>query len=450
MYHPPRKKWELRAINASFVLLFLVVVGLLQWLSLEFPLQLDLTAANRHSLPEATQAALNGLKEPLRITAYASHRAEGQLRRAIRAFIGRYQRYKPDIEPEFVDPDANPERARQAGVRGDGELVLQYRGQSENLALSQLNDEFLTNLLTRLGHPGERWLVFLSGHGERSAERQANFDVSLWASHLLKRGFQVRTLALGEHPQIPRNTSALVIAGPRARLLPGEVREIERYLDAGGDLLWLADPGPLHGLEPIAEKLGVEFLPGVIVDQVSQRLTGQPAMLVIANYGAHPVVRRFATMTLFPRAGALQVDAPQGWEGSVLLDTREDAWLETGPITDSSRFDKGRDIRGPLNLAVALTRVVNGRQQRIVVMGNGEYLANAYLGNGGNLELGMSLVNWLSYDDAYVSIPVQTARDRTLELSYPLRGAMAGMFLLVLPLAFIAGGTVVWLRRRRR
>ena len=87
MYHSPRKKWELRAINASFVVLFLVVVGLLQSLSREFPLQFDLTASRRHSLSEASQAAVKGLTEPLTITAYASQR--GQLRRVIGELIPR-------------------------------------------------------------------------------------------------------------------------------------------------------------------------------------------------------------------------------------------------------------------------------------------------------------------------------------------------------------------------
>lgn len=450
MQHPTWKQWEPRVIHATFVALFLVAVGLLNWIGQEFPLQFDLTAANRHSLPEASQAALNGLGEPLKITAFANQGSEGQLRRAIAAFVARYQRYKSNISLEFVDPDVDPERVRRAGVRGDGELIFEYRGKREHLALAQLSDGAVTNLLTQLGHRGEHWLVFLSGHGERSPDRPANFDLSDWAAHLRSRGFNLRALSLGDHPQIPQNTTVLVVAGPRVSLLSGEAREIGNYIERGGNLLWLADPGPLHGLESVAEMLGIEFLPGAVVDRQSERITGDPTLLAIANYGIHPVVRQFTITTVFPRAGALQVEAPEGWESAVILDTRESAWLETGPVSASSRFDKEKDVRGPLNLAVALTRSIDDRQQRIAVVNNGEFIANRYLGVGGNLELGMSLVNWLSHEDAYVSIPVQTARDRTLELSYTARGVIAGIFLLVLPLLLVTGGVIVWLRRRRR
>jgi ABC-type uncharacterized transport system involved in gliding motility auxiliary subunit len=449
MLRTPRTKWELRLVNLSFVVLFLTAVGLLQWLSREYHLRLDLTRHNRHSLSEASVAAVERLKEPLTITAFAG--GHGALRGNIRELIGRYQKYKPDIQLVFVDPDTSPEQVREAGVQHEGELRLEYSGARENIAPSRLNEENLTNAFTRLGHRGERWLVFLSGHGERSPDRQANFDLSLWADQLRRRGFKTRALALGEHPRIPQNTTALVIAGPRARLLRGEVGEIEKYLERGGNLLWLADPGPRHGLERLAETLGIEFLPGTVVDPASEAITGNAAAVVVAKYGPHPVVRNFADMTLFPHAVALQLNAPKGWHGAILLDTHPSAWAETGALNGKIEFDKGKDIRGPLNLGVGLTRPrEENREQRVVVLGDGDFLSNRFLGNAGNLDFGMSLVNWLSQNDAYVNIPVRVARDRRLDLSPTALAFLGGVFRLALPLLLIGGGLTVWLRRRKR
>lgn len=442
------KKWELRLVNASFVLLFLLAVGLLQWLSREYHLKVDLTQNSRHTLSAASVAAVERLAEPLTVTAYASQR--GERRRVIAELVARYQRHKPDIRLEFVDPDSAPERAREAGVRHDGEIVLAYGEARERLTPTQLNEEQFTNALTRLGQRGERWLVFLSGHGERSPDREANFDVSLWAGELRKRGFKTRALALAEHSRIPDNTAVLIVAGPRVRLLPGEVKEIERFLEEGGNLLWLHDPGPLHGLERIAERLGVEFQPGVIVDPVSQAITGSATAIVVANYSTHPVVRDFGQAVLFPHALGIGMNAPPGWRGTVLMDTGPNAWSETGPLDGPARFDKGKDVPGPLNLAVALTREHGEREQRVVVVGDGDFLSNAFLGNVGNLDFGMSLINWLSHRDAYVSIPVKVARDRRLELSRGAQLAIAGGFLILLPLLLSVSGTAIWLVRRKR
>ncbi|BAV32954.1 ABC transporter [Sulfuricaulis limicola] len=449
MYHTSKTHWQLRLMNISFVVLFLLAVGLLQWLAKEYHLQFDWTRMHRHSLAPASVTVTERLKEPLKITAFASQR--GEARRLIQEMVGRYQKYKPDITLEFVDPDTAPERVRQAGVQFDGELVFEYGDARENLPPSQFNEQNFTNALTRLGHRGERWVVFLSGHGERSPDKQANFDFSTWAGQLRSRGFQTRTLSLGEHPRIPDNTTVLVIAGPRTRLLAGEVREIQNYLDRGGNLLWLHDPGLLLGLEPLAESLGIEFHPGVIVDPTSENITGNAAAIVVTKYGSHPVVRSFGENTVFPQAAGISLRAPEGWQGSVLMDTRPSSWSETGPLDGPIQFNKGRDIRGPLNLAVALTRTLdNKREQRVIVVGDGDFLANTYLPNGGNLELGMSLTNWLSQDDAFVNIPVKTARDRSLDLSRGGQIAIVAVFLALLPIALIGSGVWIWLRRRKR
>jgi len=448
MRQTPRTKWQLRLVNVSFVMLFLVIIGLLQWLSREYHLQFDWTQARRHSLTPASIAVVERLKGPLKITAFASQR--GETRQQIRDMVLRYQKYRPDIRLEFVDPDTSPERVRKAGIQFDGELQLEYNEARESLVPTQLNEENFTNALTRLGHRSERWVVFLSGHGERSPDRQANFDLSTWATQLRKRGFKTQSLSLGEHPQIPQNATVLVIASPRTDLLPGEVRETQNYLQRGGNLLWLNDPGPLYGLEPIAENLGIEFQPGTIVDPAAEAVTGNAAAIVVAKYGAHPVVRNFTEVTLFPFASGVSMNAPPGWLGSVLIDTRPSSWSETGSLEGHIEFDKGTDIPGPLNIAVALTRDQEKRQQRIVIFGDGDFLSNSYLGNGGNLDFGMSLTNWLSQDDAYVNIPVQTTRDRQLNLSRPAQVAIAVVFLIALPLGLAAGGVIIWLRRRKR
>jgi ABC-type uncharacterized transport system involved in gliding motility auxiliary subunit len=449
MYHTPKTHWQLRLMNLSFVVLFLLAVGLLQWLAQEYHLQFDWTRMHRHSLAPASVAVAERLKEPLKIIAFASQR--GETRRFIQEMVGRYQKHKPDITLEFVDPDTAPERVREAGVQFDGELVFEYGDARENLSPTQLNEQNFTNALTRLGHRGERWVVFLSGHGERSPDKQANFDFSTWAGQLRQRGFQTRTLSLGEHPRIPDNTTVLVIAGPRTRLLAGEVREIQSYLDRGGNLLWLHDPGLLLGLEPLAESFGIEFHPGVIVDPASEDITGNAAAIVVTKYGSHPVVRGFGDNTVFPQAAGISLNAPEGWQGSVLMDTRPSSWSETGAIDGPIQFNKGRDIRGPLNLAVALTRTLdNKREQRVIIVGDGDFLANTYLPNGGNLELGMSLTNWLSQDDAFVNIPVKTARDRSLDLSRGGQIAIVAVFLALLPITLIGSGVWIWLRRRKR
>jgi len=442
-----KSRFQLRLASTSFVVLLLTVVGLLLWLSRDVHRQFDWTHNHRNTLSEASRTLLATLDKPLLVTAYARD-TEG-VRRNIGELVARYQRYKQDIVLEYVNPDTDPARVRDAGVRLDGELVVGYNGRTENL--SQLTEEAFTNTLVRLGRGGERWVIFVSGHGERSPDRQANFDLSSWAAQLTKRGLKTRSLALGGRNAIPQNTSVLVIASPRAKFLASEVKQIDQYLARGGNLLWLAEPGPLQGLERVAESLGVEFQRGVVVDPASQSLTGTAAnFIVITRYGTHPAVQGFELMSLFPETAGLSVQPPKGWEQRVILDSAPDAWLETGASTGKIRFEPGQDIHGPINIAVSLTRSLEGREQRVAVIGDGDFLSNTFLGNGGNLELGLNLVNWLGNDDAYINVPASTAPDMNLTLARNIQIAIVLGFLVLLPVGLLTGGVTVWWRRRKR
>lgn len=442
-----KSRKQLQIANLSFVALFLATIGLLQWLSAEYHVQFDLTQNSRHTLSEASKVVLETLDKPLTITAYAST-TSGQ-HKPITDLINRYKQQKPNITLEFVDPNMEPQRIREDNIQVDGEILLRYGDARETV--TQLSEESFTNALTRLGHRGERWLVFLSGHGERSPDSQRNFDLSIWASQLRKRGFNTRTLQLADTPQIPKNTTALVIAGARVPLLPGEIKAIMGYVKAGGNLLWLADPGPRQGLDTLAEFLGIEFHPGMIIDPNSQTITHNASAVLVANYNNHTIVKNFSELSLFPEAVGLQYKDSDEWKRSGFLDTRESAWTEIGELKGKVEFNKGSDISGPITLGVTLTRELeNKAEQRVVIVGDGDFLSDSFIGNGGNIDLGLSILNWVSQDDAYVSIPVRTAVDQGLTLSRAMQATIMTVFMLFFPLSLIGSGIGIWLKRRKR
>ncbi len=438
---------QLRVATAVFTLLAIVITGLLMWLTQIYQTHWDLTRSGRNSLSEASIVLLSKLDQPLTITAYASN--TGGQREVIKKFIAGFSHHKTDISLEFVDPNTDPQRTRDAGIQFDGEVVISYENSKETL--DKLTEEEMTNALTRLGHRGERWLLFIAGHGERSPVRQANYDLSKWAEQLSKKGFKTRTLQLGENPLIPNNTTALIISAPQSHYLPGEIKAISTFIDQGGNLLWLGDPGKLLGLEPLSEQLGIEFQKGVVIDPVSQIITGSATTVVVANFPKHVITENLNYQTLFPSITGLDYTKTNGWQVSPILDTRETAWLETDPINKKSKFNKGKDIRGPITTGLAMTRKKDDKpEQRIVVIGDGDFLSNTYLLNGGNLDLGVSIINWISRDDDYVSIPVRTVVDANLSLSGIEQVIIAGVFMIFLPLGLIVGGIVVWWRRRKQ
>lgn len=450
-----RSRLRIRLQNILFVVLFLAVIGLLAWLSTRYHFQADWTAAGRNTLSPASVQLVRTLEGPLTVTAFLAD--AGPVRQHIRDVLARYQRVKADIRVDYVNPETSPDRVRQLGISADGELLLEYRGRSEKVG--DVSETGITNALQRLARGGERWVVFIEGHGERSPLGQANHDLGVWGKQLESKGFRLKALNLASTPVIPDNTAVLVIAGPQVAYLPGEIRIIEEYVNRGGNLLWLADPGAQQGLTALAEQLGVTFRPGVIVDPTTQLLAiNDPTIAIVGDYGIHPITQGLSMLTVYPQAVGLEFEAQGDWTGGPFLTTTERSWSETGPLRGSIGFDEGRDIRGPLTLGVAVTRARPGiktgdaeaaPQQRVAVVGDGDFLSNAFIGNGGNLELGFKMLNWLSSDDALIDVPVKTAPDVSLNLSQTQTAIIGFGFLVVLPLAFIGAGVWIWWRRRK-
>jgi ABC-type uncharacterized transport system involved in gliding motility auxiliary subunit len=443
------------AENLAFTLLFLAALGLAAWLSRQYAFQADWSYGQRNSLSAASAGLLKTLDKPLTFTAYA--RDERDLREYIKNVIGRYQKLKPDITLGYVNPDTEPQAARTAGITADGQVIVTYGGRSETL--SQLDEDAVSNAIQRLARSAERFVVFLSGDGERDPLGEHNFDLGDFGRQLQTKGFKVQSLNLAATPVVPQNTSVLVIAGPQAALLPGTAKLVRDYLQRGGNLLWLSDPGPLYGLEPLTEDLGIHFGAGTIVDLESQLFgINDPTVVVVPSYDTtQAITKDFKTTTAYAAATDVEAGKGSGWKAEAFLQTLPRSWLETGKLQGQAVYDpKHGDKLGPLPLGVSLTRPVPGAtgtapaEQRVAVIGDGDFLSNAYLGSGGNLDLGLNIFNWLAHDDRYINIDARPAPDLTLNLTAFAQAVIGFGFLLVLPVIFLVAGVTVWIRRRRR
>jgi len=433
--------------NLLFYILLALIVGLTGWLSNRHVQVWDLSAGGRNSLSQTSQELLSRLEEPLHITSFAPE--SPQLRGSIKEIIDRYRLYRPDIRFDFVNPDLQPELVRQLGIKAMGELRLEYQDRAENL--KTISEEALSNTIQHLMQGGERWIGVVEGHGERGIGGRANFDLGGFGDDLKRKGYKLQNVNLSTVTDIPNNLSLLLIASPQVNYLEQEVNKIISYIESGGNLLWLLEPGPSRALDKLKKQLGLKILPGVIVDSnaASYKLK-DPTMALVTNYPKHPATANFNLVTLFPYSAAIMAVGETGWESTPLLSTLAGSWNETTtPIKgEISRNQDQGEVAGPLNIGIAFTRTHKKTKQIVMVVGDGDFISNTYLGNGGNLDLGFNLIRWLSSDFKLLDIPARTAPDLRLELSNTASTIIGLGFLLLLPLLFLSAGTIVWWRRK--
>jgi ABC-type uncharacterized transport system involved in gliding motility auxiliary subunit len=347
-----------------------------------------------------------------------------------------------------VDPREHPKETQTANVRSNGELIVEYGKRSEHL--TNLNEQNMTNLLQRLARSQERVIVYLDGHGEPRLDGRTNFDLGDFGRQLGNKGFRIQPLNLAVAQDVPDNANVLVIAQPRAEVLKGEVEKLKRFLERGGNLLWLVDQEPMRGLQPLAEYLGLQLTPGVVVDPAAAELRIPATIALAASYGVHPITDNFVLNTAFPFARQIATKAENGdWRTTQLVEVAQRGWIETGDPEKNLHFDKDRDVHGPVIVAATLERKVKDKSQRVIVVGTSQFLSNQYVGMLANLDLGTNMLNWLAEDENLISVQPRSRVDTEFTLGRTGLTFIGLWFLLALPAAFLLIGGMVWWRRRQ-
>jgi len=447
---------QLKLHNTLFYLLLIIVVTLLAQLSLKTDISADWTQNNRHTLSDTTIEFLQQLDQDITIQLFISPNDE--YKETAERLLSRYQSYSEHIAVQGINPDLSPSLVRELNIQQQGEMVVS-RGEQQTHVLD-LSEQSLTNALINVSHHKKQWIVFIEGHGERSPFNEANSNLSIWADELQQKGFKLQGLDLVKHSQIPNNTSAVVIASPDRPWLDGEITIIQDYIDQGGHLLWLADPNKHRSLSALAEHLDFTFIDGTVIDPNATLLgINDPRFTLVNDYANHPISQAINTVTLFPHSVALEAIhgvVPSSWNATSLLNTQENTWSTLGEIREqelsNTYFDEGIDFAGPLSIGRLLTRTVenNDGQQRIAIIGDSDFVSNTYIGNAGNLDLGIALINWLVGEDDLIVIPVKTTIDNRLDLSTAQSLIIGLGFLLVLPFLLLMTGFIIWKRRRHR
>lgn len=466
-----QSRLQLAIQKIIFLLLFISSIGMLAWISNHYSYQFDLTANKRHSLSSNSVDLLNTLDGAVTVHAYTT---DDVTRQAINEIISRYQRIKADFKLRLLNPDIDIEQVQKDGVvmNKPFAFVIYYKGRMEHI--DSLSEHSISNALLRLNRRENQQVVFLSGHGERDIDGSDNRAYATLKLQLSDMGFKLQTVNLLQQ-SLPENTKLLVIAAPSNPYLAGEVEHIERYIDAGGNLLWLSDPGELDGLDKIATSFGLQLHDGIIIDnnqELRQTLNIEhPAIIPVTEYFPHIITKTIRYNTLFPLARGISPltndNTVNNWQAEALFNSTGKSWSEAGGLKEEMVFNTSEgDIAGPVTMAVALHRPRSSRidseqtgqddaatatgSQRMVVVGDSDFLSDTYIGAGANLNLGLNIFNWLIGDDDFISVEVKPAADTKLILNETQLVIIGFGFFLIIPIILLVIGFRIWYVRKNR
>ena len=456
-------KLQTLAQSWFFVILFLTLVVILGYLAHQYRYAKDITQASRNLLTQGSVEVLEQMRDPVNITVFATNDDPSRgdtFRKGMLDFIARYQRVKQDIRLTFINPTEEPKLAQEANIKQDGEVVVEYNKRTEHI-FPPIVEQDMTNLLVRLSRTNTKPVMFLDGHGERHLQGIKNHDIGEFGKQLESKGFKFANPDLTIAQDVPSNGAMLVIASPQVDVAEIEAKKIKAYIQSGGNVLWLLDDDNLHGLDEVAEYLGIKVSPGIAVDMSAQQYGADAKIAFNSVYGDHAITRNFQLRTLFPEAHEVDAKASYdfGWKVGRLVDVAPNGWLESEKIESGVKnkkvtFDTETDKRGPINVAITLERTYGKKGQRIVVVGNANFLSNTFVTNGGNLDFGINIVNWLAGDDELITIQPMPLKDANMAIPSTDAARMVAWtvfhgFQFIIPLGFVIAGFWFWWRRRK-
>ncbi len=432
-----------------FSLISVLAIGLLLWLNHLYNYQSDWTQGNRNTLNQTSIELLEKLDKPLSFQAY--YDSDSQIREHVRRFIDRYRRFNSNIEFQFIDNQLPSDELNKLGFTQLGQVKVSYDDKQH--FINRLTEQTMSAALFQVARKDDTWVAVIQGHGERDPLDTGNNGFSTLVKELNKSGVKLQRINLLSQGIIPDNTKLVMIAGARTAYLGGELELLDQYLQSGGNLLWLRDPSTQNYFKSLEQALGINTIPGVVIDANTKLriLLGikHAAVIPVTDFYKHSITTPLKTHVLFPFATAFTSLADTEWESQVLFRSLDRSWAEVSKLdTEELTFNQSSgDTQGPLNLATTLVRHVNDKNQRVVVVGDSDFIANGYIGYGENFSLALNIINWHTEDEGLISISHHVAPDPSLELSDGDIMIIALVLLVIVPALLICTG--FWLRWSR-
>ena len=332
---------------------------------------------------------------------------------------------------------------------------------------------------------------FLTGHGERETDRPGDRNYCMFTHlpslrpALVNQGFDYKEVTLEK--EIPADINILVIAEMREPMTEVEKVNFDKYVARGGNLMIVGEPGRQGVMSPVLAPFGVRLVDGFLIQPEKQKdpeeekrnnrnlgpfagfvapklpidvLISQPTLEAEALSYPFGDLKPRGYVVAMPTAAGLEYSTDKGFKVIPLLMSDSTCWneVEHTDIVDQEIVcnPAAGEVQKSYPLALALSRKVGDREQKVVILGDADCLSDGELTRGrspymaANYGIVQGSFFWMSDGEVPIDVRRPTARDNWVNVSdtgsvildYALMGGFPGLLFIIYML--------IWLRRRGR
>lgn len=445
----------------------------------------DLTETKRYTLAQQSIDVVKKLDQKVEVIAF--FRSGWPEDQNFRDLMERYREHTTLLEVDYYDPYANPAMAEQNKVMSDMGTVILKVGENTQRLEQSFDEEAFTNALVRATATEQHSVCFVSGHGERAIDDESSAEgLGILKIKLEGVNYATSTISLLEAPPTPESCKVVVLASPRAELLPVERDRLAQYVAAGGSLIAMVDPLAVPETAADLSRYGVKVGNDVVIEADPYRQTdGGPTYVLLdpSSFDIHPITSKLQGVAILALARSVgKGDDIAGLNVQTLAHASEASWGETAlsDPPDTWKQDEGVDLIGkvPLVAAVEVTDPAALRTTtdapaadpaapapavpatpapelpkkaggKVVVYGDGDFASNALVTAAVNQDLALNAIAWMVGEEDQISIRPNEAGKGKLTLDVVTLFLSAVIVLVVAPGIAVIGAVGTWIRRRR-
>ncbi len=464
------------AYSATYIVVVIACLAAANYLADRYNKTFDATKNKLYSLSDQTHKILDNLDRDLKVYYFDRSQSFPEAE----ATLVRYENASSRVSVDYIDPDARPELAQAMNIRNYGTVFIEVGGNREEAAST--DEEDVTNAIIKVLKGEEKTACIVTGHGEADTSDTERGGFSEAERAIKDANYETQVVSLFENPEVPSECTMLILPGPQKSYFEPELEVIKAYVEGGGRALIMLDNQASPDLVAMVSAWGVRVRDELVIElsPVGRIFGGGPLAALVGDYEDHPITEVMGnTVTLFSMSRGVEAgDAVDGWDvqnlfrstgGSVATTDYEIGEMEIRPNLDNAR-------EGPITLAVAATHDVpdapqddtgdssdendsegeaededdeeEEKQARVVVVGTSQFARNASLGRGGNVDLLLNMLNWLSSDEDLISIRPTDPESTPLNLSESEVSRLQWFSIVIFPLAIVGMGIRVWWIRR--
>lgn len=444
------------AYATVYLLVVIAVVVVVNVLADRYNKSYDATANKRYTLSDQTAKIVKGLKQDATILYFnqSTRFREG------RDLLDEYANLSPKVHVKYVDPDKDPQLAREDGIRTYGTALVQV-GEKQQQAQS-MTEEGITGAFIRDLKTTTRTVCFVTGSGEHQIDNSAPEGMSSFKNLLGKDDYETKAIDLLQSAEVPGDCTTLVVAGPTRNYEQPEADAIKKYVEGGGRAFFMLDPPLQLGHSEVADNdaltnllqgWGVSLQKDLILDlnPIGQIAGLGPQVALVTSYSSQPIVSDLkGTATGFPLARSLAIKDTDKTSVQKLFDTSSTSLATSKLNSPSINIHDPSNQKGPLTIAAAGTYNTGKKnsQGRFVVVGSSSWAANRFIHFNGNSDLALNAVNWLSSDEDLISIRPKPQEDRRVTMTRAQLAWVRVTSQFALPFLVVVAGISVWWKRR--